>query len=58
MVDDINANNNNNRNNPNRGGGPISVIMVRNNKHTIVTYQKSEHTRESDLEYYEHRYYN
>jgi len=34
------------------------VIRVRNNNNTIVTYQKSEHTRESDLEYYERRYYN
>ena len=57
-----NANNNNNnisiRNNPNRGGGPILVIRVRNNNHTIVTYRKSEHTSESNFEYYDCRYYN
>ncbi|PNX63899.1 subtilisin-like protease, partial [Trifolium pratense] len=60
-----NANNNNNintnksnRNNSNKGDEPIPVIRVRNNNHTIVTYIKSEHTRdESDLEYYERRYY-
>ena len=58
-VDDIynNTNNNNiknnNINNLNRGGGPIPVIRVRNNNRAIVTYQKSKHTRESDLEYYE-----
>jgi len=60
-VGDINNNannNNNNRNNPNRGGGPIPVTRVRNNIYTIVTYQKTEHTHESDLEYYERRYYN
>ncbi|MCI80180.1 hypothetical protein A2U01_0101451, partial [Trifolium medium] len=35
-VDDIaNNNNNHNRNNPNRGGGPIPVIRVHNNNHTI-----------------------
>ncbi|CAJ2667684.1 unnamed protein product [Trifolium pratense] len=49
---------NNNRINPNRGGERIPVIRVRNNNQTIVTYIKSEHTRgESDLEYYERRYY-
>ncbi|XP_045797982.1 uncharacterized protein LOC123892212 [Trifolium pratense] len=38
-------------------GESIPVIRVRNNNH-IVTYIKSEHTRgESDLEYYERRYY-
>jgi hypothetical protein len=69
-VDDINNNNNANNNNtiinnnnnnindPNRGGGPIPVIRVDNNNHTIVTYKKLEHTSESDLEYYERRYYN
>ncbi|PNY03896.1 putative LRR receptor-like protein kinase [Trifolium pratense] len=54
----INTNNNHNNNNPNKRGEPILVIRVRNNKHTIVMYRKSEHTRESDLEYYERRYYN
>jgi len=53
-----NRNNDNNRINPNRGGKPIPIIRVRNNNHTIVMYRKSEHTRESDLKYYEHRYYN
>jgi len=53
-----NNNINNNRNDPNRGGGPIPVIRVRNNNHTVITYQKSEHICESDLEYYERRYYN
>ncbi|CAJ2667029.1 unnamed protein product [Trifolium pratense] len=49
---------NNNKINPNRGGERIPVIRVRNNNQTIVTYIKSEHTRgESDLEYYERRYY-
>ncbi|XP_045791266.1 uncharacterized protein LOC123885971 [Trifolium pratense] len=39
-------------------GESILVIRVRNNNHTFVTYIKSEYTRgESDLEYYEHRYY-
>jgi hypothetical protein len=59
-----NNNNNNNRNdnkhtknNPNRGGGPTPVIRVRRNNHTIVMYKKSKHTHESDLEYYERRYY-
>ena len=59
-VDAINNNNNNNinRNNPNRGGGPIPVIRVHNNNNHITdTYRKLEHTRESDLEYYELRYY-
>ncbi|GAU36349.1 hypothetical protein TSUD_321880 [Trifolium subterraneum] len=42
---DDNNQNNNNRNN--RGGEPIPVIRVRNNKHT----------RDTDLEYYERRYY-
>jgi len=54
---DNNNNTTNNRNNPNRGGGSISVIRVLNNNHTIVTYRKSEHSHESDLEYYERRYY-
>ncbi|KAK2400521.1 XH/XS domain-containing protein [Trifolium repens] len=57
----INNNNNNNRNNKNRNnreGEPIPVIWVRNNKHIVVMYKKSEHTHESDLEYYERRYYN
>jgi hypothetical protein len=59
-VDSRNNNNRdyNNRNNQNRGGEPIPVIRVRNNNHTIVMYRKSEHTRESDLEYYERSYYN
>jgi len=51
-------NNNNNRNNLNRKGEPIPVIRVRNNNHTTHMYRKSEYTRESDLEYYERRYYN
>jgi len=54
-------NDNNNiskRKNPNRGKGSIPVIRVRNNNLTIVMYRKSEHTHESDLEYYERRYYN
>lgn len=49
--------NNNNRNNPNRGGEPIPVIRVCNNIPTIVTYRKSKYANESDLEYYERRYY-
>ena len=53
-----NNNNNNNINNPNTGGGPIPVNKVRNNNHTTHMYKKSEHTRESDLEYYDRRYYN
>jgi hypothetical protein len=66
-ANDINNNNanknniniNNNKNNPNRGGEPIPVIRVHNNNHTIVTYQKLEHTRESHFGIlYEHRYYN
>lgn len=48
---------NNNRNNPNRGGEPIPVIRVCNNIPTIVTYRKSKYSNESDLEYYERRYY-
>ena len=52
-----NNNNNNNINNPNRGGEPISVIRVRNNNPAIVTYRKSKYANESDLEYYERRYY-
>jgi len=55
---DGNDANNNNRNNQNRRGEPISVIRVRNNNHTTHMYRKLEHTRESDLEYYERRYYN
>ncbi|KAK2418850.1 XH/XS domain-containing protein [Trifolium repens] len=61
QVNNINNNSNNNRNNKNRnnrGGEPIPVIRVRNNKHIVVMYKKSEHTHESDLEYYERRYYN
>ena len=53
-----NISNNNNRNNPNSGGGPTPVVRVRNHNHTTHIYKKSEHTRESDLEYYEGRYYN
>jgi len=45
-----------NNNNPNRGE-PIPVIRVRNNNPTIVTYRKSKYANESDLEYYERRYY-
>jgi len=61
LTTNLNSNNNitnnkNNRNNPDRGGGPIPVIRVRKNNHTIVTYRKSKHIRESDLEYYERRY--
>jgi len=52
-----NNNNDNNRNNPNRGGEPIPVIRLCNNIPTIVTYRKLKHTCESDLEYYERRYY-
>jgi len=57
-VDNNNANNNNNnnKNNPNRGE-PILIIRVCNNILTIVTYRKSKHANESDLEYYERRYY-
>ena len=63
-IDNINyrnnniRNNNNNKNNLNRKGEPVLVIRVRNNNHTTHMYRKSEHTRESDLEYYERRYYN
>jgi len=59
-VDNRNINNHNykNKNNRNRRGEPILVIRVRNNNLTIVMYRKSEHTRESDLKYYERRYYN
>jgi len=38
-VDNIN-NNANNINNPNLGGGPISVIRIRKNNHTIVSSKK------------------
>jgi len=58
INNNCNNNNNNNRNNLNRRGEPIPVIRVRNNNLTIVMYRKSEHTRESNLEYYEHKYYN
>ncbi|RHN43583.1 putative Zinc finger-XS domain-containing protein [Medicago truncatula] len=51
-------NNANNRNNPNRGGEPIPVIRVCNNIPIIVTYRKLKYADESDLEYYERRYYN
>jgi hypothetical protein len=57
QVNNIN-NNRNNKNRNNRGGEPIPVIRVRNNKHIVVMYKKSKHTHESDLEYYERRYYN
>jgi hypothetical protein len=57
MNNNANNNDNHNRNNPNRRWGPISVSSVRNNNHTIDTYRKSWHTRKSDLEYYERRYY-
>ena len=49
--------NNNNNKNLTRREEPISVIRVRNNNPTIVMHRKSEHTRESDFEYYELRYY-
>jgi len=46
----------NNNNNPNRGE-PITVIRVCNNIPTIVMYRKSKYANESNLEYYECRYY-
>jgi len=46
-----------NKNNLNRGGKSIPVIRVINIIPTIVTYRKSKYSNESDLDYYERRYY-